>query len=125
MDVWVSHTGAAAVVHWLSIRQPARHWPFAPQIGVVPLHCAFEPHCTHAPFMQWGVVPVQSPSMAQATHTFDEGSQTWRVLGQSEPEMHPTQAVVDGSQVGVRPLQRTPPPASPGAQAARQVWVAG
>jgi hypothetical protein len=125
VDVCKSHTGAAAVVHWLFIKQPARHWPLPPQMGVFPLHCEFVPHWTHVPFRQCGVVPEQSPSVAQATHRREFESQTWRMLGQSEPVMHPTHALVEGSQRGVRPLQRAAPPASPGEQAARQVWVDG
>ncbi len=119
LDDCVSHTGAV-VVHWLLVKQPARHWPFAPQIGVAPLHCAFEPHCTHVPFMQCGVAPEQSASVAHCSQALVDGSQTLRVLGQSEPEMQPTHALVDVSHIGAAPAQRAPAPPS-GAQAARQV----
>jgi hypothetical protein len=67
VELAVSQTGAPAAVHWLFDVHPARHWPVAPQIGVVPLHCASATHCTQTPLPQCGVAPEQSESEPHST----------------------------------------------------------
>jgi hypothetical protein len=114
----VSQTGAVVVVHWLFDVHPARHCPFPPQMGVVPLHCELVTHWTQPPLLQCGVAPEQSESVAHWTQVC-VASQTWRVVGQSEPVMQPTHAPFAGSQIGVALAQRVPAPPS-GEHAARQ-----
>jgi hypothetical protein len=66
----VSQTGAVAALHWLFEVHPARHWPFPPQMGVVPLHWELATHWTQAPLLQCGVAPEQSTSLAHWTQVW-------------------------------------------------------
>jgi hypothetical protein len=70
---------------------------------------------------QRGLAAGQSVSPSHWTHSWEVGSQTLAVAGQSVAVTHPTQAPVIASQIWFRPQ----PPAASATQAAWQVWVPG
>jgi hypothetical protein len=101
LDVVVSQTGAAMVVHCVLLVHPARHMKVRwSQMGVVVPQSVSARHATHACVATWqsGLAAAQSVFASHSTHSCVEDSQILAVAGQSVAVMHPTQAPVIVSQ---------------------------